>query len=196
MHNLFKPTPQGHRISGLGLFLLALCLWAVPAGAAQKSYHWSPRPENLKGLDGIVTRCVVSTDKNFVHDICRNLLNAAQRKVWAAGLKYGSAGITWERNPMQPYRAAVAGAGIAKPLMLEFFIRGTSARPVSGSVHVLASVGYRAAVEAGGNETPRSGRLLVWETAILGDGDTAKLVAALSGTITQRLDWLLGAFGK
>ena len=181
---------KGRRASwrNMGWALAALPVLAVlvgaPAFAQQKSYHWSPRPENLAGLDGVVTRCVVSTDKTYVQDLCWQLLGAAQQKVQAKGLKYASVGITWERNPDQIYRKAVADAGIAAPLMLEFFIRGAPGRSVSISVHVLGSVEYRAAVEMGASANPRSGRLVVWETALTGNGPSKALVNTQAQVLT------------
>lgn len=189
---------SGRRCMGWALAVLPVValLAGAPAFAQQKSYHWSPRPENLAGLDGVATRCVVSTDKSYVQDLCWQLLGAAQQKVQAKGLKYASAGIAWERNPDQVYRKAVADARIAAPLMLEFFIRGAPGRSVSISVHVLASVEYRAAVEMGASANPRSGRLVVWETALTGNGPSKALVNTQAQVLTPRLDWLLGAFPK
>lgn len=195
------PAPASqihHHLLQLSFLALSLCLFliALPAQAVQQKYHWSPRPENLAGLDGIVTRCVISTELSYVQTICQNILRSAEQKIRAAGLKYATTGITWERNPVAPYRAAVTGAGMKSPLMLEYFVRGAGNPTGSSVVHTMASVIYGAAVERGSNGPPRSGRLMVWETAVSGNGDISKLVPALSGITTQRLDWLLGAFPK
>ena len=166
--------------------------------AHQYSYaadaDWKPDPKNLVGLDGVGIRCVVSSDRKFVHQMCRILIEAAVEKAAQKKLKAASAGISWQRNPDDTYRSAVAAQGMQKPLMLEFFIRGTDGDPVSGAIHILASVEYQAAVERGGDPEPRSGRLVIWENAGTGSGPVKQLGAALGAHMAKKLDLLFEAF--
>ena len=175
-----------------------ICLMAVLSpglsSAIAAESDWKPEPRNLAGLDGIGIRCVVSSDRKFVHQMCDILIEAAVEKAAQKKLKAASAGISWQRNPDDAYRSAVASQGMQKPLMLEFFIRGTDGDPVSGAIHILASVEYQAAVERGGDPEPRSGRLVIWENAGTGSGPVKQLGAALGAHMANKLDLLFGAF--
>jgi hypothetical protein len=178
----------------LVLALLALPFLSVQALAAGEDRE--PLPENLAGLDGVGLRCIVSTDRAFVQKMCELLIAAGIEKAANKGLKTANAGITWERNTDDAYRAAIDAAKINRPLLLEIFIRGTDGEPVSGSIHILASVEYVAAIEQNGESEPRSGRLLVWESAGTASGPAKQLPDALAAHMSKKLDLLFAAFRK
>lgn len=186
------------RIDKLKLSFLVILFMAFFATGkvanAESGTDWDPAPENLVGLDGVGIRCVVSSDRKFVHQMCKTLIDASTKLAESKGLKVANVGISWERNPDEAYRAAVKAADIKLPLLLEIFIRGTDGNQVSGSVHILASVEYAAAVEKGGEPTPRSGRLVVWESAGTGSGPAKDIAPALAGHMAKKLDRLFNAF--
>lgn len=178
------------------LFLLAfgsMALGLANQSLAGTKTDWKPEPANLAGLDGVGIRCVVSSDRKFVHQMCKTLIEAAEKKAAAKGLKSASVGISWERNPDDAYRSAIAAAEISSPMLLEFFIRGTDGDPVSGAVHMLASVEFKAAIEQGAdNPQPRSGRLVIWENAATASGESNKLAGVLASHMAKKLDLLFG----
>lgn len=173
--------------------LMAVLTLGLSSAFAAES-DWKPEPTNLTGLDGVGIRCVVSSDRKFVHQMCDILIKAAEEKATQKKLKTASAGIGWQRNPDDAYRSAVGAQGIEKPLLLEFFVRGTDGDPVSGAIHILASVEYQAAMERDGVGEPRSGRLVIWENAGTGSGPVKQLGAALGAHMAKKLDLLFGAF--
>jgi len=178
--------------------LFLLMLGSIGLGLANHSYaetktDWKPEPANLVGLDGVGIRCVVSSDRKFVHQMCKTLIKAASEKAAAKGLKSASVGINWERNPDDAYTSAIAAAEISSPMLLEFFIRGTDGSPVSGAIHILASVEYKAAIEEGADSSqPRKGRLVIWENAGTASGEANKLASVLANHMAKKLDLLFG----
>jgi len=180
----------------LRLLLVWLVVILSSVGAMAANQDWKPRPENLTGIDGVGIRCIVSSDREFVHKMCKTLIEAGMEKASAAGIKAASSGITWERNPDEAHLAATRSAEIDNPLLLEFFIRGTDGDPVSGAIHILASVEYSGAIEQGSDQPPRAGRLLIWENAGTASGPVKLVPDALAAHMAKKLDLLFEEFGK
>lgn len=175
-----------------------LTLAAILAGAWQGTMGVAKADEaalaaNLGGIDGIVTRCVVSSDKRFVSDMCDALAGAAAEQGRSAGLDTAATPITWERAPDDAYRNSVVQAGFGEPLLIEFFVRGTDGNPAAASIHVLASVLYDGAIEVDGGGVARSGRLVIWEEAGTSSGPPNQLAAALSAFVAGKMDPLFKA---
>ena len=69
-----------------GMLFVAIML-PLPSGHAAET-DWKPDPNNLKGLDGVAMRCVVSSDRKFVHKLCENLEDSTTQKALAKGLRF------------------------------------------------------------------------------------------------------------
>ncbi len=185
--------PQVVKKSTFFAFLMVAILTSGPSVNANET-DWKPDPSNLKNLDGVAVRCIVSSERKFVDQMCKTLIEVSKEKALGKKLKFASAGITWMRNTDDTYRSAVLAARIAQPLLLEFFIRGTDGEPVSGSIQILASVEYAGAIEKGRDNSPRSGRLVIWENAGTASGPANDLAPALAGHMVKKLDLLFGGF--
>ena len=81
---------------------------------------------------------------------------------------------------------------LAKPLLMDLLIKGTSNRSADASINVTVYLDYKQAVEKGdGAAIPRKGKLVMWRADLTGSGPQRSLAASIAkvtaGNITEFL---------
>ena len=165
---------------------LAAIFAFVALMAATSSRAETDWTRQLAGLDGVAIACVSSTGETYAERICDKLSENARKALDKASVPVAVAGYFREGGP-SPDKPE----GIAKPLQITIFLRGTPGGNAAILVRGRASIAYGAAVEAGSDEAGRSGDLVIWEESSVGSGPVKQLEAAIANAMTDKLAGLI-----
>lgn len=181
------------------LRLLPIALSALtmmlPAHAQEKT----PWQTTFPGLEGIAARCIITTDRKYARDICDGVIESMTQSVKAHNIPFDFTGAVIRLH--QKSRKAAEDHGqipplqsskLAKPLLMDLLIKGTSNRTASASIRVTVYLDYKQAVEKGdGAAIPRKGKLVMWRADLTGSGPQRGLAASMAkmmaGNITECL---------
>ncbi|MEZ5878849.1 MAG: hypothetical protein R3D43_14470, partial [Tepidamorphaceae bacterium] len=145
----------------------------------------------LAGLDGVVIACVSSTGEKYAERICGKLSETAKAELEKAGVPVAVAGYFREGGP-----APDKPEGMARPLSIMIYLRGTPGGTAAILVRGRGSIAYEAAVEAGESGAGRAGDLVVWEESTVGSGPVKQLEAAITNAMNDKLAGLLAHSAK
>ncbi|MGE0844794.1 MAG: hypothetical protein AB7L41_00900 [Flavobacteriaceae bacterium] len=173
--------------------LLATLIFALPlAATAAEEPDEATLRRNFAGLDGVAARCVVSTKEKYAERICEMIAAKLTEALEGEDVPVVYSGVS---SPDEHARQ-VAEAKMASPLELEFHVRGTSGGNVGSTAMIQASVAYDSAVEVGSAGPGRSGRLLLWQEAVVAEGPRAKMAPGIGGYMQAKLGDFLERFVK
>ena len=167
----------------LTLSLAAVSSAAIGTSLPAIAQELPVAPGAFNGFDGISAECIVHTPDKFGQTACDVLFKAAQSAADSAGVKLVRAGVAnWDGVPVSDRKHVEppAGAGLASPVRLSFFIRGANSDNVTGGF-------IRAAMWTPATTSGRTGKLVLWETATLGTGPRKQLRAAIIKDIAGKL---------
>ena len=153
-------------------------------------------PANLQGFDGLLTRCVISTDRKYAGKMCDRLVAAAQNEAKTNAISHHHAGTDdWDSGMVGP--TAPADSEFKNPLWLTFFIRGTGGDVPGALARASFHVPYAAAVEKGDDAgAPREGQLVIWEESIIGSGPAKQLGPAVADAVAKKMSPVFAALAK
>ena len=170
---------------------LAAIFAFVALMAATSSRAETDWTRQLAGLDGVVIACVSSTGETYAERICDKLSENARKALDKASVPVAVAGNFREGGP-SPDKPE----GMARPLQVTIYLRGTPGGNAAILVRGRASIAYGAAVEAGSDEAGRSGDLVIGEESSVGAGPVKQLEAAIANAMNDKLAGLLAHVAK
>ena len=163
--------------------IAALIVWLLAAIPARAETDWN---RQLAGLDGVAIACVSSTGEKYAERICDKLSKNAKAELEKAGVPVAVSGYFREGGP-PPGKPE----GMAKPLSITIFLRGTPGGTAAILVRGRAAIAYDAAVEVGEGGVGRAGDLVIWEESAVGSGPVKQLEAAIANAMKDKLAGLL-----
>ena len=172
----------------------ALILSLLAALPVRAETDWA---RQLAGLDGVVIACVSSTGEKYAERICGKLSETAKAELEKAGVPVAVAGYFREGGP-----APDKPEGMARPLSIMIYLRGTPGGTAAILVRGRGSIAYEAAVEAGESlgflpgDMQAKGDLVVWEESTVGSGPVKQLEAAITNAMNDKLAGLLAHIAK
>lgn len=163
--------------------------------------------QNFAGLDGMTTRCIISTKRKYARRMCEILVENAENFARTSNVALAHKGTKFtgegedKLQQMQAREVAEPGNSNTKLLNVEFFIRGTEGRTVGAVVRIVAFVDYDRAMEKPDNERanpsyPRSGRLVLWEEEAVASGPANRIGGALAAHMAKKLKLLIELFAQ
>jgi len=153
-------------------------------------------PANLQGFDGILTRCVISTDREYAGRMCDRLIAAAEKEAKTNSISHQHAGTeNWNSGMVSP--TMPQGSQFKTTLWLTFFVRGTGGKVPGALARASFHMPFAAAVEQGDTGgTPREGQLVIWEESIIGSGPAKQLGPAVADAVAKKMAPVFTALAK
>ena len=167
---------------------LILCTVLAAPAFALEPVDWR---KNFAGLNGIVARCILSTDRNYAKRICEQLASRTGKLAEVAGVSFDYRG----QYGTEDKDRAPASKTISAPLYADYYVRGTGGQTAGASIRISVYAYYRNAVEQGQAQgAPRTGRLVMWEESLVSSGPARQLPPVMAKVMARKFRALVTLF--
>lgn len=165
---------------------LTACLLATPALAQEL-----PIPSGaFKGVDGVVSDCIILTPEKFAPSICERLAKKTSELAAAKGIAFTHLGDQVWHGKDYAGRSHVQPDGAANPVRLTYFVRGTAGAPAGAFIRAAFWLPLEGEVAG----APRSGKLVLWERSSMATGPRKKVPPFLADHMIKQVERPFAAF--
>ncbi len=158
--------------------LLSLLVVVAPQVRAAETTDWESQ---FRNLDSVVVSCKRTLKTKYTARICKALRSHAREFLKDQAIPHEDLG-TWYRDDPRPENPAK----LKHPMNLTIYVRSTQPNPLGMDVRVNAEVLFRQARDADQPDSPRTGRLLLWQGGFTAAGSRKRLERAMIGALKKK----------